>query len=126
MSRPLGAVAFVVISIATTAFTPGTDHSLMNASSGPILLDIHSSRDKPITHFRLAPGYSVGFNGVFSSLRVRMASGKTLTLSEQQLTQLHSGATPANGAWLVEDSGVRCVSHRDYMLAYRRFHKLWP
>jgi hypothetical protein len=126
MRRLFGAVALVSISIAATAFTPGTDHSLMNASSGPILLDIHSSRDKPITHFRLAPGYSVGFNGVFSSLCVQMVSGKKLALSEQQLTQLHSGATPANGAWLIEDSGVRCVSHRDYMLAYRRFHKLWP
>lgn len=98
----------------------------MNASSGAIVLDIYSSRDKPITHFRLAPGYSAGFNGVFSHLRVRLSSGKTLAFSEQQLAQLHGGSAPVNGAWLVEDSGVRCVSHRDYMLAYRRFHELWP
>jgi hypothetical protein len=126
MRRLLVFIILAIVSAALSAFTPGTDHSLMNASSGPILLDIDSSRDKPITHLRLAPGYTIGFNGVFSYLRIRLATGKTLTFSEQQLSQLHSGATPANGAWLVEDSGVRCVSHRDYMLAYRRFHKLWP
>ena len=126
MSRLFTVFVLIVASAAATAFTPGTDHNVMNASSGPIVLDIHSSRDKPITHFQLAPGYSVGFNGVFSYLRVRTSGGKIITLSEQQLSQFHSGAVPANGAWLVQDSGVRCVSHRDYMLAYRRFHKLWP
>ena len=126
MRRLLVVITFAIISVAVSAFTPGTDHSLMNASAGPILLDIHSSRGKPITHFRLAPGYSVDFNGIFSYLRIRLATGKTLTFSEQQLSQLHSGTAPANGASLVDDSGVRCVSHRDYMLAYRRFHKLWP
>jgi hypothetical protein len=126
MTRVLIIAALAVASAALTAFTPGADHNLMNASSGPIILDIRSSRDKVITHFRLAPGYTVSFNGVFSGLRIRMSDGKTLSFSERQLTRLHSDSTPANGAWLVQDSGVRSVSHTDYMLAYRRFHKLWP
>jgi hypothetical protein len=126
MRRLVVLLFFAALAQVANGFTPGTDHSLMNASSGPIVLDIRSSHGKPITHFRLVPGYSVGFDGVFTYLRVRFATGKTLTLPQQQLTQLHSGATPAEGAWVVENSGVRCVSHRDYMLAYRRFHKLWP
>src|ERR1700759_3036536 len=106
MSRILIFGAFVGLAATLTAMSPGTNHSLMNASSGPIVLDISSSRDKPITHFRLAPGYSVGFDGTFLHLRVRMASGRTLSLSQSQLTQLHGDAVPAYGAWLVEDSGV--------------------
>jgi hypothetical protein len=126
MRRLVILLIFAALASAANAFTPGRDHSLMNASSGLIVLDIRSSHGKPITHFRLVPGYSVGFDGVFSYLHIRFATGKTLTFSQQQLTKLHSAATPAEGAWVVEDSGVRCVSHRDYMLAYRRFHKLWP
>jgi hypothetical protein len=126
MSRVFVAGVFVILAAALSSFTPGTNHSLMNASSGAIVLDISSSRDKPITHFRLVPGYSVGFDGTFLHLRVRIASGKILLLSQSQLTQLHGGTVPEHGAWLVEDSGVRSVSRRDYNLAYRRFHKLWP
>jgi len=126
MRRLLVLLILAALAGAANAFTPGTDHSLMNASSGPIVLDVRSSHGKPITQFRLVPGYSVDFDGVFSYFHVRFATGKTLTFSQQQLTQLHSGAMPANGAWVVEDSGIRCVSHRDYMLTYRRFHKLSP
>jgi hypothetical protein len=126
MPRLVIITIFLILGVTLSAFTPGHDNNLMNASSGPIVLEIRSSRDTPLTHYRLAPGYSVGFNGVFLHLRVRMASGKTLTCSERQLMQLHGGSVPARGAWLVEDSGVRSVSSRDYNLAYRRFHKLWP
>ena len=119
-------VVFPILCAGSSAFTPGHDHGLMNASSGPIVLDIRSSGGKPIGHFRLAPGYSVGFNGVLSYLHVQMATGKTLTFSEQQLAKLHRGTKPISGSWLVEDSGVRCVSSRDYNLAYRRFHRQWP
>ena len=126
MQRSLVFSVFIILGLALSGFTPGTDHNFMNASSGPIVLDIRSSHDKPITHFRLAPGYSVGFDGVFLHLRVRMASGTTLTFSERQLAQLYGGSVPARGTWLVEDSGVRSVSSRDYNLAYRRFYRLWP
>jgi hypothetical protein len=126
MPRGLQFSIFVILGVALSAFTPGTDHNLMNASSGPIVLDIRSSCDQSITHFRLTPGHSVGFNGVFQHLRVRMVSGKMLTFSERQLIELHGDSVPTRGDWLVEDSGVRSVSSRDYNLAYRRFHKLWP
>jgi hypothetical protein len=126
MARLVIIAAFLVVGLAFSGFTPGHASNVMNASSGVIVLDIRSSRDTPLSHYRLAPGYSVGFDGVFLHLRVRMASGKTLTFSERQLVQLHGGSVPARGAWLVDDSGVRSVSSRDYNLAYRRFHKLWP
>ena len=118
-------ITSLILAAALSAFTPGTDHDLMNASSGPIVLDIRSSGDKPITDLRLVPGYSVGFNGIFSYLRVRTSSGKTRVFSEQQITQLR-GRVPEKGLWLIEDSGLRCVAQRQYNLAYRRFHKLWP
>jgi hypothetical protein len=42
------------------AFIPGTDQDLMNASSGVVVLEIHSSRGAGIVRSRLAPGYSIG------------------------------------------------------------------
>jgi len=126
MWRLVVLLIFAALASVADAFTPGTDHSLLNASSEPIVLDIRSSHGKPLTHVRLVPGYSVGFDGVFSYLQVRFATGKTLSYSQHQLTQLHRSGTATDGAWVVEDSSVRFVSHRDYMLAYRRFHKLWP
>jgi hypothetical protein len=96
------------------AFTPGTDHNLMNATSGVVVLDIHSLRDKDITHYGLAPGYSVGFNGVFLRLRVRLHTGKIFSFTAEQLRQAHGGTMPSRGQWLVEDSGVRSVSSRGY------------
>src|SRR5262245_4443499 len=126
MKRVLVAVVFTILGAAGTAFTPGTDQNIMNATSRPVSLDIHCSASKDIEHFGLAPGQSVGCDGVLLRLRFRTASGKTLTLDEQQLRRLHSGTVPKEGGWLIEDSGVRSVSSRDYMLAYRRFHKLWP
>ncbi len=126
MPRLVIIAAFLTLGVALSAFTPGHDNHLMNASSGPIVLDIRSSHNTALTRYRLAPGYSVGFNGVFLHLRVRMAGGKTLTFSERQLTERHGGSVATRDAWLIEDSGLRSVSSRDYNLAYRRFHKLWP
>jgi hypothetical protein len=99
MPRGLQFSIFVILGVALSAFTPGNDHNLMNASSGPIVLDIRSSRDQPITHFRLSPGHSVGFNGVFQHLRVRMVSGKMLTFSERQLIELHGDSVPTRGGF---------------------------
>jgi hypothetical protein len=126
MKRLLVPIGLAMFTAAASAFTPGHDHSLMNASSGRIVLDIRSSGGKPISHYRLAPGYSVGFDGVFSYLRVQMPSGKSFIFSEQQLATLHGGTRPDSGAWLVDDSGVRCVSLRDYNRASRRFDHKWP
>src|SRR4029079_6974059 len=109
MPRGLQFSIFVILCVALSAFKAGNDHNLMNASSGPIVLDIRSSRDQPITHFRLSSGHSVDFNGVCAPDVVRMVSGKMLTFSERQLIQLHGASVPTRGGWLVEDSGVRSV-----------------
>jgi hypothetical protein len=116
---------FLACSFRSVAFTQHTDHSLMNASSGTVLIDIHSSAQN-ITRFRAVPGSGLTFNGVFLRLTVHMASGKVRVFDTHQLQEIHSGTIPSNGAWLVEDSGVSSVSVRQFNLASRRFHKLWP
>jgi hypothetical protein len=108
------------------AFIPGSDQDIMNASSGFVVLDIHSSRGGDIVQSRLAPGYSIDFDGVLLRLRARLESGKVLSWSADELRRLHQGENASMRHWLLEDSGLRPVSLRDYMSAYRRFHKLWP
>jgi hypothetical protein len=107
------------------AFTPHTDHSLMNASSAAIVIDIHSSA-QDIRRFLAVPGGGITFDGIFLHLTVHTTSGRVLSFDSQQLRQLHGGTIPSSGGWLFEDSGLRLATSRQFMLAYRRFHKLWP
>src|SRR5207244_1135564 len=93
------------------AFTPRTDHSLMNASSDTIVVDIRSSA-QTITRFRALPGSGVTFDGTFWHLTVYMTSGKVLSLDSRQLRELRGGMTPSSGAWLVKGSAVRSISSR--------------
>jgi hypothetical protein len=58
------AALLVVCPLRSLAFIPRTDHSLMNASSGVVVVDTRSSA-QTITRYRTLPGSGVTFNGVF-------------------------------------------------------------
>jgi hypothetical protein len=102
-----------------------SDHGILNATSGVIVLDVRSSAEH-ISNFKLSPGDSFVFNGAFLRLKVRLHSGKILSFDPAQLRKLHGGTTPSEGHWLVDSSGFHYVSLRDYMKAFGRMTKLRP
>src|SRR5438105_8443972 len=75
-----------------------SDHGILNASSGIIVLDVQSSGER-VSQFSLSPGDSFVFNGVFLRLKVRLHSGKILSFDSAQLRKLHGGTTPSEGRW---------------------------
>jgi hypothetical protein len=101
------------------------DHYLLNATSGVVVLNELFAVEH-IINYKLDPGYSFVFNGIFMRLEVRMPTGQTLIYSERQLRKLHGGTTPNNGYWLLDDRGLRLVSATDYIAAYQRLHKRRP
>jgi hypothetical protein len=127
MTRGIYMAGFAMLaSSAAFAFIPHTDHHIMNVTTGIVHVDLRSTGGPDITNSALAPGYGMNFSGTFLQARVRFPNGKVLSFGDKQLRQIHGGTVPVSGAWLIEDSGIRCVSSRDFNLAYRRFHKLWP
>ena len=73
-------------------------------------------------NYKLDPGYSFVFNGIFMRLEVRMPNGHTLIYGDRQLRKLNGGTTPNRGYWLLDDRGLRSVSAIDYVAAYQRLH----
>jgi hypothetical protein len=61
-----------------------SDHGILNATSGVIVLDVRSSGEH-ISNFKLPPGDSFVFNGAFLRLKVRLHSGKILSFDSAQL-----------------------------------------
>jgi hypothetical protein len=121
LHRIIVCAVFLAFAFNASAFTPGSDHYLFNASSGPIGIDIHTS-SQSIDHFGLAPGQSLGFNGEIISIQLRLASKPALRYTAVMLRELvaSSGASAKRGGWLIEDTGLRFVSERRFNLAHRR------
>jgi len=95
------------------------DHYLLNGTSGVVVLNEVFAAEHTI-NYKLDPGYSFVFNGIFMRLEVRMPNGQTLIYSDRQLHKLHGGTTPNRGYWLLDGRGLRSVSLTDYVAAYQR------
>jgi hypothetical protein len=102
-----------------------SDHGILNATSGAIVLDIRST-GQDISKFSLSPGESFVFNGVFLRLKVRLHNGKILYVDSAELRKLHGGTTPSDGRWLIDATGLRYVSLHEYMKAFERMTKVHP
>jgi len=98
------------------------DHYLLNATSGVVVLNEVFALEHVI-NYKLDPGYSFVFNGIFMRLEVRLPTGRVLIYSEKQLRKLNGGTTPNRGYWIVDERGLRSVSAADYIAAYQRLHK---
>jgi len=108
---------FLLFAFSALAFTPGADHSLLNASSSTIGIDIRASSQN-IDHFTLSPGQSLGIDGEIVSIRLRIGSKAVFRYDAALLQKIvaESGASPKRGGWLIEDAGLRFVPQRGIQL----------
>ena len=98
------------------------DHYLLNATSGAVQLSYVEALEQTVD-YGLERGYSFTFNGIFTRLSVRMPNGQNITYDDRRLQRLHGGTTPRSGFWVLDQSGLRCVSETDYIAAYQRVKK---
>src|SRR3954452_10762852 len=113
--------AFLVLDAPQSPAAAQGDHYLLNGTSGVVVLNELMAVEH-ITNYKLDPGYSFVFNGIFIRLEVRMPNGQTLIYDERRLRKLNGGSTPNRGYWLLDDRGLRSVSATDYVAAYQRLH----
>ena len=122
---PIFFAAFLAFGLPQLPAASQADHYLLNATSGVVeLTDLRAAEHT--VYYKLDPGYSFVFNGIFTRLQVRMPAGQTLTYTDRQLRKLHGGKIPNNGHWLLDQRGLRLVSATDYLAAYQRLHKRRP
>ena len=113
--------AALLLGLSQMSAAPRPDHYLLNATSGVVVMDLRSAEF--IVDYKLAPGDSFIFNGIFTRFRARMPNGHIYTYDDRRLKKLHGGTAPSSGYWLLEDSGLRLVSLHDYLAASRRLQK---
>ena len=115
-------VAFLALGLPGLPAASQGDHYLLNATSSVVVLNEVFALEHVI-NYKLDPGYSFVFNGIFMRLEVRMPTGQVLIYSERQLRKLNRGTTPNRGYWLLDERGLHSVSATDYVAAYKRLHK---
>jgi len=113
--------AFALFDVPESRAASHSDHYLLNATSGTVVLnEVFAARHT--INYKLERGYSFVFDGILMRLEVRMPNGQTLIYSERQLRKLHGNSTPNRGYWLLGDRGLRLVSAAEYVTAYRKLH----
>ena len=118
MRRILVSVVGLLVGASAVLGYSRSDHGILNATSHAILLDVDSSLQHD-SGVELAPGESFVFNGIFTHVRIHYPH-RTVSLAGSQLRALHGGSPPTEGRWLVDEKGLRFVSVRDYMDAFKR------
>ena len=113
--------AALLLSLSRTLAAPPPDHYLLNAASGVVVMDLRAAEF--IVDYKLEPGHSFIFSGIFTRFRVRMPNGHIYTYDDRRLKKLHGGTTPSKGYWLLQGTGLRSVSAHDYLAAFRRLQK---
>jgi hypothetical protein len=108
------------------AITPGGSYSLLNASSGPVSLQVGTAAHPNQQAWRLLRGFGDGGSGDHSELiflRVKYPSGRTITFDAEHIRSVKAASQFRRGAWWIDDQGITYLPQREANIRWRHFRR---